>query len=317
MMKMDADIVVMTMPDLDKYHIKRSIIRNDVEYIYLDHGMASLHMMITEGALDHFDTIFCYGPNHIEEVRQTEEEYGLPHKTLVKTGYGLLDELLVRVEGLEKVDSDKKQILIAPSWQKDNILDSCLDELLAGLIGDKYKVILRPHPEYVKRFPGKMDAIIQRYQDRAGDDFIIETDFSSNETVYKSDLLITDWSTIAPEFSYSTKRPSVFINTPMKIMNPNYTRIKAVPLDISLRDELGKSVDLEKLDTIPEVVAELLADPDAQSLEIAAVVQRNIYDIGDGSRGGAEYLIGRIDYLRELREYRRYQADPNNLESAA
>ena len=37
MMKMDADIVVMTMPDLQRYHIKRSLVKKDVEYIYIDH----------------------------------------------------------------------------------------------------------------------------------------------------------------------------------------------------------------------------------------------------------------------------------------
>ena len=39
MMKLDADVVVMTMPDLENYHIKRSYIRKDIEYIYIPHGM--------------------------------------------------------------------------------------------------------------------------------------------------------------------------------------------------------------------------------------------------------------------------------------
>ena len=80
MMLMDADIVVMTMPDLEKYHIKRSLVRKDIEYIYTDHGMTSLHLMLQENALDYFDTIFCYGPNHISEVREMERVYGLPLK---------------------------------------------------------------------------------------------------------------------------------------------------------------------------------------------------------------------------------------------
>ena len=39
MMKMEADIVCMTMPDLHKYHIKRSMVKNDIEYVYMDHGV--------------------------------------------------------------------------------------------------------------------------------------------------------------------------------------------------------------------------------------------------------------------------------------
>ena len=35
MMKMDADIVVMTCPDIENYHLKRSYIRKDIEYIYM------------------------------------------------------------------------------------------------------------------------------------------------------------------------------------------------------------------------------------------------------------------------------------------
>ncbi|MDR2381202.1 MAG: YidC/Oxa1 family membrane protein insertase, partial [Bifidobacteriaceae bacterium] len=94
MMKLDVDVVVMTLPDLETFHIKRSLVRRDAEYIYLDHGMTSLHLMLREGALDHFDTIFAYGPNHVSEIRQLEALRGLPAKRVVVTGYGLLDDLL-------------------------------------------------------------------------------------------------------------------------------------------------------------------------------------------------------------------------------
>ena len=292
MMKMDADIVVMTLPDLDRYHIKRSLVRKDVEYIYLDHGMTSLHLMLREGALDHFDTIFCYGPNQIEEVRETEKAYDLPHKTLVKSGYGLLDVLIEKVEQLPDVENEKKKILIAPSWQRENIMDSCLDEILSSLLGKGYDIIVRPHPEYVKRFKDKMDNIIEKYADK---DVTIETDFSSNESVYQSDIIITDWSSVAQEFSYSTKKPSIFINTPMKIMNPNYKKIPAVPLDISLRDEIGVSIDMDKIEsTIANVVADMIENKAAYKEKITEVLNENIFDIGHSSVTGGNYIIDRI-----------------------
>ncbi len=34
MMKMDADIVIMTTPELDNNYIKRSYMRKDIEYIF-------------------------------------------------------------------------------------------------------------------------------------------------------------------------------------------------------------------------------------------------------------------------------------------
>ena len=50
-------------------------------------------------------------------------------------------------------------ILIAPSWQKDNILESCLEETLKPLLATGYRIVVRPHPEFVKRFPAKIRAI--------------------------------------------------------------------------------------------------------------------------------------------------------------
>lgn len=50
MMKMDADVVVMTMPDIENYHIKRSYIRKDINYVYVPHGMDSLNMTMRTGS---------------------------------------------------------------------------------------------------------------------------------------------------------------------------------------------------------------------------------------------------------------------------
>ena len=55
-------------------------------------------------------------------------------------------------------------------------------------------------------------------------DVEIQTDFSSNSTVFEADLMITDWSGIAYEYAYTTQKPVLFINTPMKVMNPEYQR---------------------------------------------------------------------------------------------
>jgi YidC/Oxa1 family membrane protein insertase len=297
--KMDADIFIMTTPDLDKYQLKRSLVSKHVEYIYTDHGMTSFHLMLREGALDHFDTVFLCGPNHIDEVRQTEYVYQLPQKTLVKTGFALLDELLGRVAALGQTENVRKKILIAPSWQKDNLLDFCLDALVAGLSGKDYDIVIRPHPEFVKRFPNKVEEIRTAYLDRIGKDITLETDFSSSESVYTADVIVTDWSSVAQEYSYTTKRPSLFVNTPMKIVNANYQNIPAVPLDIALRDEIGVSVNVEDLGQIGEICESLIANKDDWKDRITKIVEHYIYNIGDGAKNGADYIIGRIDFRRQ------------------
>lgn len=296
MMLMDADMVVMTMPDLEKYHIKRSLVRKDIEYVYVDHGMTSFHLMLQENALDYFDTIFCYGPNHIAEIRAMEKVYNLPAKRLVKSGFPLLDSMLEAVEELGDTENEPKKILIAPSWQKDNILEYCLAETLKPLVNSGYQITVRPHPEFVKRFPDKMQQIIDQYQELDPKNLIFQTDFSANDTVYTADLVITDWSSIANEFSYATKKPSLFINTPMKITNPNWEKIDLVPLDLSLRDEIGISIDVDNLATLDSVVEELFTKYDWYRKHIAEVVKQNIYDIGYGNKSGGYYIIKALDH---------------------
>ncbi len=291
MMKMDADIVVMTTPDLDNYYIKRSYVRKDVEYIFTDHGPTSSHMCYREGALDHFDTIFCVGPHQVSEIRRMEEVYTLPQKNLIECGYGQMDSLLRDYTQNPPAKNARKRILIAPSYQPDNILDSCIDQILAELLDHDYSIVVRPHPEYKKRFPAKMDALVEKYQGKYGENLIIESDFSSNVTIFSADLIITDWSGIAYEFSFTTKKPSLFINTPMKILNPNYEKIGIEPTDIFFRDLVGVSVDLDKLDTVSQKVEELFATQENYAEQITTVLEKYIFNLGESGRVGGKYIL--------------------------
>ena len=164
MMLVETDIFIMTTPDLDKYYLKRSFIKKDTEYIYVPHDSMSVHMGFSEGALDAFDTIFCSG-NHVKsEVQATEKVYNLKNKKLVEFGFPLLDNLVnsVKEQNKLKKSGDKKEILIAPSWQEDNILDSCIDEIIEKLYSKEYHITVRPHPEYVKRYNYKMTQLVEK-----------------------------------------------------------------------------------------------------------------------------------------------------------
>lgn len=291
MMKMDSDMVVMTMPDLGTYHIKRSLVRKDIKYVYLDHSMTSLHMGYREGAFDHYDTMFCVNPQQIEEVRATEKLYELPKKRTIEYGYGLLDDLLDSYNEMERISQDKKLILIAPSWQVGNILENGIDDMLGSLMGKGYQIIVRPHPEFVKRFPDKMQRVLDKYKTADPDELTFETDFTSNTSTFTSDLLITDWSAIAFEFSYTTLKPSLFVNTPMKIMNPEYKRIQIQPLDITLRDKVGVSIEVNELARIHETVADMFDQADVYRQQILHTRSDNVFNIGCSEKAGGQYII--------------------------
>lgn len=294
MMKIEADIVVMTTPDLGNYYIKRSLMKKDIEYIFVPHDPSSMHMGFREHSLDNFDTVFCTGPHIDEEVRASEKVYGTKEKKLVEFGYPLIENLIESCNNLEKNESARKQILIAPSWQEDNLLDSCIHTLIDSIYGDEYKIIVRPHPEYLKRYSEKMTLLQEAYKDKIGDNLVFELDFSSSTSVYSSDLLVTDWSGIGIEFGFATAKPAIFVNTKMKVENENYTKIGITPQEIRLRDILGVSLEKDTLKTeFPKAVKELVGNKEYTE-KLTAEREKYFYSLGSKGTVGGKYIVDQL-----------------------
>ena len=304
MLKVECDMVVMTTPDLEKYYLKKSRMQKNIEYVYIPHALMSMHMGMKEGSLDAFDTIFCAGEHIKREVAATERVYGLPSKTLVEFGYPLVDDLipLGEAERATHKSEGRREILIAPTWNEDNILDSCIDQLLDGLLCDEYHVTVRPHPEYVKRFGQKMNETVERWRDKIGDGLTFELDFSSNKSIYSSDLMITDWSGISFEFSFATKRPTLFINTKMKVLNENWERIDCTPIEITLRDEIGMSIEKSDVGNIGEIVSDTFKRSAEYEDKIEAALHKAVYNVGSSNAVGADYILARLIEMQEARK---------------
>ena len=302
MMKMEADIVVMTTPDLESFHIKRSLVRKDNEYIYVPHDVNSPNLTFRKEALDHFDTIFSSGPLCTKEIRKREEKNRLPEKRIIEWGSGVIDNMIRSYDAMDQREKAVREILIAPSCQKDNILSSCIEEILENLEGHGYRIIVRPHPQFVRHDADRLEYLRGKFHMDERDDMEMQTDFSSNSTVYQADIVITDWSSIAFEYSFATLKPSLFINTPMKIMNEDYEELGITPIDIELRSRIGKSVDLDQLETLPKVVDELLNNNAFSKESLEKIRNEYIYQIGHSGEVGAEYIMDRLAYYKKKHE---------------
>ena len=296
MMKMETDIMVMTTPDLENFQLKRSYVQKDIEYIYVPHDVNSANLSFHKEALDHYDTIFTSGPKNKSEIAEREQKYQLPAKNLVEWGSSVIDNMTKSYEDMIKESAPKgkeeKTVLIAPSWQKDNILDSCIETMLDALVKTPYHIIVRPHPQYVRHYEGRIDALAAKYKEY---DVVFQKDFSSNKTVYTADLLVTDWSSIAFEYSFSTLKPVLFIDTPMKILNPDYQELTTVPIDIELRNRIGISVKPESVgDKIRVSVDKLLFDAQFSVDALRKLKEEYIYNNGESGKVGAKYIIDKL-----------------------
>ena len=293
MMRLETDMMLMTTPDLDKYYLKRSIMKKDIEYVYINHGLSSSHMGLKEGALDAFDTVICSGPHISREVRAMQEHYDLPPKNIVEAGFPFGDEL-IKLGDEERANHKigaRREILIAPTWNEDNILDSCIGNLLDSLLCDEYHITVRPHPEYVKRYGSRMQAIVDQYADKVGDGLTFDLDFSTSRSIYSSDLIITDWSGVGLEFSVATKRPALYVNTKMKVLNENWEKLGCIPVELSMRDVMGMSISKEQTADAKTYANELLTNSEKYEKIIEDAIPSILYNVGSSAKVAATYIL--------------------------
>jgi len=274
----NCKVFVMTLTDLNQFHLRRSV--NSVHYIYVFHSLVSTHMIYRFGAFDYYDSIFCVGPHQVEEIRRHEELYGFKPKNLVETGYYRLERLHKAYSGHDK-ESDGLSVLVAPTWGASNLLEICGEELLRILLDEGYKIILRLHPETVKR---------HKYSVR--DNISLETSVSNMDSLVNADILITDWSGIGMKYAFGTERPVIFIDTPRKVNNPRYEELGIEPVESCLRDKIGVIVSPERLDTIPEVISNLILNRSAYRKGIIELRRKHVYAFGHSAEIGARYIRG-------------------------
>ena len=292
-MKLEADVMVMTMSDLGNYQYKRSYYSKNIKYVYVFHYPLSTHMVLHTGALRHYDSILCVGDFQFEEICQTEKLFGDPEQELVACGYGQLEKLYDAYQATPRTKRERPKVLIAPSWQADNILDSCIDDLLSELLGKGFDVTVRPHPEYVKRYGDRMNAIVKRYEDYKGGDLFFELDFTGNTSIFDSDTVISDWSGTAYEFVMVTERPCVFVDTPPKINNPDYEKITVPPLEMTLRDQVGIRVKPEETNGLAEKIRTLLED-ESYGDRIRGIREKTIANFGKSGEVGGRYILDQV-----------------------
>ena len=291
-LRLKAKMLIMTMPDLGSYHIKRSK-EFPVHYIYTFHSMNSTHMEFQKDAFDEFDSIFCVGPYQVQELRATEQLYNLKRKNLVECGYGLLDKLLkLRSSFPEKknlLKNNKKNILIAPSWGKQNLLESTGIELVKTLLDAGYYVTVRPHPMTSKKSPKTIKQIKERFEKNP--DFLLDTNTSSFEQLFSSYALITDWSGIGYEYAFVCERPVIYIDVPKKSHNKEYEKIGLVPFEISIRDKIGEVVSVQNIETIPDRIEFLYSNSNNFENKIQKIRNDAIFNIGESGKVTASEII--------------------------
>ena len=289
--RLDAKVLVMTMPGLNRFHIRRS--SQEVNHVYVFHAVGSTHLQYHKNAFGYYDTIFCIGAYDYKEIRKSEELYKLKAKNLILCGYYRIEKIYrdyqERIKRNVSSASSPSTVLVAPSWHSGNILESCIDALIAKFQHLHYRVIIRPHPEFVKRKRRIVKAIESKI--KGINNITLELPFASSNSILDADILITDWSGIAYEYAFGTERPVLFINTACKYCNPDYRELGIEPIEFTTRDRIGKSIELTGIHGIDNDFRALMAQRKEFRESIRQCRSELLYNWLSSERVGGEYLI--------------------------
>lgn len=290
-LNLKAKILIMTMPDLETFHIKKSKVY-PVHYVYLFHSMVSTHLIYRRSAFEHFDSIFCVGNYQLDEIRSTEKLYDLKPKNLIRYGYGHLDNLLEKYSKrilLPKNNENKLHILLAPSWSDDGLFENISEKVIDILLREGYKVTFRPHPMTQKKSKKKIDRMTEKFS--KNESFLLEQNIFNFDSFLFSDIMITDWSGAALEFAFAFEKPVLFIDVPKKINNPEYEKIPQVPIEVSIREKIGKIILPTDLELIPNEIKMLYGQTKELRDKITKIRNELIFNVGESKKDGAEEII--------------------------
>ena len=282
-----AKIMIMDMPDLNTFHIKRSIFY-PVHYVYLFHSIFSTHSYLREGAIDNYDTIFCVGEHHVNEIKETEKVYGLKPKKLIKYGFGRLDTLINEKKNYKVSSNTTNLVLIAPSYGDENLLEVCGIKLITSLLEKNFKVLLRPHFITLKDSKKLIKSIKKNFGENPN--FIFESGVISSDLFHNSLCMISDWSGISFEYAFTFERPVIFIDVPKKNMNPNAHNIHLEPIEIVIRKKIGYVVSPHDLKEIPNIIRNLNKTDNIFNEQIKESRSKIVYNLGESSKIGAKYI---------------------------
>lgn len=293
---MEVGVLVATVPQLGISVLPRSRRAAEIgtTYVYVFHSMVSTHMIYEPDGFDHYDTVCCVGPYMIDEIRRREQEYGLPAKELVEHGYGRLDAILESAtRRRNEHPSDPPVVLIAPSWGPTCIFETCGEQLVRVLLDAGYEVVARPHPMTAKKSPDVIPALTKAFVGHPR--FTLDTGIAGQESLHRSDLMVSDWSGAALEYAFGLVRPVLFVDVARKVNNPEYERLGIEPFEATIREQVGRLVAPDRLDQVPALVDELVRGASEFGDSIRKARESKIFNVGTSGKVAAAMIGAKAD----------------------
>lgn len=290
--KMQAKVCVSTTPNIGTpgYPMKRSPGIENLVHVYHSAGFGCYYR---KGSLNQYDTVLMVADIQETAVRDIEKANNVPAKKVLTVGLPYLDEMFERVQQLPpaKRPTDKKIVVVAPSWGPVCCLKHYGIDFVLELAKTGYHVILRPHPQsYISEAE-----YIAKWKKATEDNPDIEWDTRTSplETLRLADVLISDISGVRFDFAFLFLRPVISLTVPKEVQAEVFKEYEANDINTDWYDQvsnrLGRALTPADKSSIATVVDALAKNPPTE--ELRAVRDESLANIGSSVKAVVDALI--------------------------
>ena len=281
---LNCKFMIMTLTDLGN-HIKKSKLCK--YYVYFFHAIGSTHKIYTNLAFKNYDIILANGEYQSKELKFTENKFNFPKKEIINSGYMFLDNLKTKANMNSK---EHRHILYAPSWNynKKNLFDDYSIDIISNLLAENFKITLRPHPEHYKRSSNIIDKIEKLFLNNHN--FNLDKSFSNLKSLEKSEIIITDNSSIVFEYMFIFKRPIIYVDYVEKIHNIDSQEIDIPTIEEEFKLTFGNIIKVNNLDNLSELCNKLLTNNNVSSQVVESFANKYLSNMGNSAFFIADYL---------------------------
>ena len=280
----EADICLMTTPNLDVFQLKRS--KGVKKYVHITHSSAETSTYCLY-SLDFFDAVFLNGEHQIRDIRELEKKRNTTVKDLYVVGNPYLDELSKMKESLTKENNSKKTILIAPSWGMNCLFRRFGEKLLDNIVNSDYNIIIRPHPQSLISDKDIIDKFQNRYKYKNN----VEWDFNRVNiySLSKADIMISDFSGVIFDYAFLFEKPVIIPSFTFDKRGTDAIEIDEEVWTFETIPKISFKLDENNFSNISQIIEDSINNETLKNNILKAKEEAYMYE-GQASKRAAQFL---------------------------
>ena len=280
----EADICLMTTPNLDVFQLKRS--KGVRKYVHITHSSAETSTYCLY-SLDFFDAVFLNGEHQIRDIRELENKRNTIIKDLYVVGNPYLDELSKMKETITKENNNKKTILIAPSWGMNCLFRRFGEKLLDNIVNSDYNIIIRPHPQSLISDKDIIDKFQNRYKDKNN----VEWDFNRVNiySLSKADIMISDFSGVIFDYTFLFEKPVIIPSFTFDKRGTDAIEIDEEVWTFETIPKISFKLDENNFSNISQIIEDSINNETLKNNILKAKEEAYMYE-GQASKRAAQFL---------------------------